>query len=555
MLKNLLIQNYALIDHLEIEFYPGLNIITGETGAGKSILLGALGLILGNRADANVLKDKSKGCVVEGVFNVSSYNLEDFFTANDLDYLDNTIIRRIINSAGKTRAFVNELPVTLNILKDLVSQIIDIHSQHQNLLLANSNFQLSVLDSFASNSLRVLEYNELFRKYRALVAELDDLKEKSEKAKADFDYLQFQLNQLDEAKLVVGEDLELEALQQQLMHSEEIKTSLKNAATFLNADEQSVLIWLKDTEALLSKISNFFQPGQGLADRVEACRIELKDIAHEVDFQSEKMELDPMQLESVNQRLDLILSLQQKHRVNSVVELIDLRENLRMQVDEINNYDLIVEVKTKELSDLEYRAMQLAKEINTIRTTASSSFEKSIMGLLVQLGMAHAGFKVDFVQHNELQINGIDKVSFLFTANKQIPLQELSKVASGGELSRLMLSLKSLLVKTKGLPTIILDEIDTGVSGEVADKVGNIINDMSKEMQVINITHLPQIASKGSRHFLVYKDNEEESSRTEIRLLSNEERIVEIAKMLSGEKVSDAALTNAKHLLASNMEN
>jgi DNA repair protein RecN (Recombination protein N) len=555
MLKNLLIQNYALIDHLEIELYPGLNIITGETGAGKSILLGALGLILGNRADANVLKDKSKGCVVEGVFNISSYNLEEFFTSNDLDYLDNTIIRRNINSAGKSRAFVNELPVTLNLLKDLVSQIIDIHSQHQNLLLANSNFQLSVLDSFAGNSLRVLEYNELFRKYKELHAELDELKDKSGKAKADFDYLQFQLNQLDEAKLVVGEELELETLQQQLMHAEEIKTSLKSAANFLNADEMSVIIWLKDTEALLSKISNFFQPGQELADRVEACRIELKDIAHEVDFQSEKLELDPLQLETVNQRLDLILSLHQKHRVNSTAELIDIRENLRMQVDEITNYDLIVEIKTKELDALENKAMQLAKEINTFRTNASASFENSIKSLLLQLGMPHAGFKVNFIQHNELQLNGIDKVSFLFTANKQIPLQELSKVASGGELSRLMLSLKSLLVKTKGLPTIILDEIDTGVSGEVADKVGNIINDMSKEMQVINITHLPQIASKGSRHFLVYKDNEKETSRTEIRLLSNEERIVEIAKMLSGEKISDAALTNAKHLLASNMEN
>ena len=554
MLKHLLIQNYALIDNLEIDFYQGLNIITGETGAGKSILLGALGLILGNRAETNVLKDRDKSCVVEGLFDISSYNLQDFFTQNDLDYEDSTIIRRHISPNGKSRAFVNELPVTLNVIKDIVSRIIDIHSQHKNLLLADSIFQLSVLDSYTDNTTRVSKYSNLYKRYKQFYAELDVLKEKAEKSKADLDYLQFQLKQLEEAKLNPGEDKDLEVLQQQLSHAEEIKTTLQNVSSYLNSEETSVLIWLKDVEGLLSKISGYFPAGHDLARRVEECRIELKDIAQEVDAQNDRVELDPEQLENVNQRLDLLLTLQQKHRVSTSDELIELRESLRLQVDEIANYDLQVEQKSRELDELKNQAMSLAEEISSTRKAGSSKFEMSIKGLLTQLGMPYAGFRVEFVRFNELQANGIDRITFLFTANKQMPLQELSRVASGGELSRLMLSLKSLMVKTKGLPTIILDEIDTGVSGEVADKVGNIINGMAKGMQVINITHLPQIACKGKYHFLVYKDNQDHKSKTEIKLLNSEERIVEIAKMLSGEKISDAALTNAKHLLSSNME-
>lgn len=554
MLKHLLIQNYALIDNLEIEFYQGLNIITGETGAGKSILLGALGLILGNRAETNVLKDKEKSCVVEGVFDISSYSLQDFFAENDLDYEDNTIIRRHISPNGKSRAFVNELPVNLNVIKDIVSRIIDIHSQHENLLLSDSTFQLSVLDSYTENSARVSEYSKLYKQYKHLLTELAELKDKAEKAKADLDYLQFQLNQLDEAKLKPDEDKDLEALQQQLSYAEEIKTALRNVSSYLNSDETAVLIWLKDVEGLLSKISGYFPAGKDLARRVEECRIELKDIAQEVDAQNDRVELDPEQLETVNQRLDMLLTLQQKHRLSSSNELIELRESLRLQVDEISNYDQQVEQKSKELDELKQMATSQALEISSIRKAGSDKFEANIKEMLTQLGMPYAGFKVEFVKFNELQSNGIDRVTFLFTANKQMPLQELSKVASGGELSRLMLSLKSLMVKTKGLPTIILDEIDTGVSGEVADKVGNIINGMAKGMQVVNITHLPQIASKGKYHFLVYKDNQDHKSKTEIKLLNSEERIVEIAKMLSGEKVSDAALTNAKHLLSSNLE-
>ncbi len=553
MLKTLLVQNYALIDTLEIEFHQGLNIITGETGAGKSILLGALGLILGNRAETTVLKDKSKPCVVEGTFNLTGYSLQDFFAENDIEYSDLTTIRRHINPAGKSRAFVNELPVTLNNLKDLVGQIIDIHSQHQNLLLADGKFQLSVLDSFTDNNQPLAHYKETYLRYRNLTAELESLKEKASQAKANLDYLQFQLKQLNEAKLKSGEEIELEALQRQLSHAEEIKTNLQGAYTLLNADESSILVWLKEAESSLSKISHFFSPAEELQARIESCRVELKDIAQEIELQNEKVLLDPAELEAVTQRLDMILSLQQKHRVSSVDELIELRKRLDVQVDEITNYDQVLLQNEVELDEITKLALKQAQEISDTRKAGSNKFEESIKTLLAQLGMPHANFKVNIEPVNDLRPQGIDKVTFLFSANKQMPLNDLSKVASGGELSRLMLSLKSLMVKTKGLPTIILDEIDTGVSGEVADKVGNIISNMARSMQVVNITHLPQIASKGSHHFLVYKDQDNEGAETRIRLLSAKERITEIAKMLSGEKISEAAITNAKHLLGNEL--
>ena len=553
MLKTLLVQNYALIDTLEIEFHQGLNIITGETGAGKSILLGALGLILGNRAETTVLKDKSKPCVVEGTFNLTGYSLQDFFAENDIEYSDLTTIRRHINPAGKSRAFVNELPVTLNNLKDLVGQIIDNHSQHQNLLLADGKFQLSVLDSFTDNNQPLARYKETYLRYRNLTAELESLKGKASQAKANLDYLQFQLKQLNEAKLKSGEEIELEALQQQLSHAEEIKTNLQGAYTLLNADESSILVWLKEAESSLGKISHFFSPAEELQARIESCRVELKDIAQEIELQNEKVLLDSAELEAVTQRLDMILSLQQKHRVSSVDELIELRKRLDVQVDEITNYDQVLLQNEVELDEITKLALKQAQEISDTRKAGSNKFEESIKTLLAQLGMPHANFKVNIEPVNDLRPQGIDKVTFLFSANKQMPLNDLSKVASGGELSRLMLSLKSLMVKTKGLPTIILDEIDTGVSGEVADKVGNIISNMARSMQVVNITHLPQIASKGSHHFLVYKDQDNEGAETRIRLLSAKERITEIAKMLSGEKISEAAITNAKHLLGNEL--
>ncbi|MDY0201272.1 MAG: DNA repair protein RecN [Bacteroidales bacterium] len=549
MLKTLLVKNYALIDALEINFHEGLNIITGETGAGKSILLGALSLILGHRADVNTLKDKSAPCVVEGTFSLDGHNLEKFFDLNDLEYSNVTTIRRHINPAGKSRAFVNELPVTLTILKELVGQIIDIHSQHENLLLADGSFQLSVLDSFAANAGDLIAYSKVFEEYKTLNNEVNELKQKAQQAKADLDYLQFQLNQLTEAKLVPGEDLELETLQKQLAHAEDIKTALNTTSLLLNSEETSTLIWLKEAETTISKIIGFHPLAEILAQRIESARIELNDIAHEIEIQNEKVDLDPNELQVVNQRLDLIFTLQQKHHVSSVNELIALRDKLANQVNEITSYDQTIIEKSTKLESVHNAALKQAKSISQKRVSASQEFEQSIKGLLEQLGMPHAEFKVKFEMLPILKNWGIDKVSFLFSANKQVSLNELAKVASGGELSRLMLSLKSLMVKTTGLPTIILDEIDTGVSGGIADKVGNIINDMAQGMQVINITHLPQIASKGDHHFLVYKEHSNNTTKTLIRRLTPQERITEVAKMLSGEEISDAAIINAKHLL------
>ena len=549
MLKTLLVKNYALIDALEINFHEGLNIITGETGAGKSILLGALSLILGHRADVNTLKDKSAPCVVEGTFSLDGHNLEKFFDLNDLEYSNVTTIRRHINPAGKSRAFVNELPVTLTILKELVGQIIDIHSQHENLLLADGSFQLSVLDSFAANAGDLIAYSKVFEEYKTLNNEVNELKQKAQQAKADLDYLQFQLNQLTEAKLVPGEDLELETLQKQLAHAEDIKTALNTTSLLLNSEETSTLIWLKEAETTISKIIGFHPLAEILAQRIESARIELNDIAHEIEIQNEKVDLDPNELQVENQRLDLIFTLQQKHHVSSVNELIALRDKLANQVNEITSYDQTIIEKSTKLESVHNAALKQAKSISQKRVSASQEFEQSIKGLLEQLGMPHAEFKVKFEMLPILKNWGIDKVSFLFSANKQVSLNELAKVASGGELSRLMLSLKSLMVKTTGLPTIILDEIDTGVSGGIADKVGNIINDMAQGMQVINITHLPQIASKGDHHFLVYKEHSNNTTKTLIRRLTPQERITEVAKMLSGEEISDAAIINAKHLL------
>ncbi|HOP04976.1 MAG TPA: DNA repair protein RecN [Tenuifilaceae bacterium] len=551
MLKHLHIQNYALINHLDIEFNKGLNIITGETGAGKSILIGALGLILGQRTDTSVLKDKHKSCIVEALFEVGGYNLQPFFEENDLDYYDSTIIRRQINEAGKSRAFINEIPVNLSVIKDLVGRIIDIHSQHESLLLADSSFQLTVLDSFAGTTSMVNSYSQNYNIYKSLKVELENLKQKEQQAKADFDYLQFQLNQLIEAKLTEGEQEELEEEQQKLSHAEEIKFALQMAANLLNSEEASILGMLKESISSLSKISEFFQPAAELVSRLESCRLELKDISQETDSHFEKIAIDPERLQWVNSRIDTLFSLQQKHRVSSVNELISLREKLQEDVDKIANFDTLIAKKSEQLNTMEAELLKKAKAIGEERIKKSPDLEVEIQKMLKELGMPFASFKVSIIETGNLLPTGTDRVSFLFSANKQISMQEISKVASGGELSRLMLSLKSLMVRTRELPTIIFDEIDTGVSGEVADKMGNIINRIATKMQVINITHLPQIACKGQNHYLVYKDNETETSITRIKKLSSEERLVEIAKMLSGEKITDAAIENAKHLLTS----
>jgi len=552
MLKNLHIQNYALIDQLDIEFHQGLNIITGETGAGKSILLGALSLILGQRADSSVLKDSSRSCIVEGLFNIAGYNLNDFFSGNDIDYYDNTIIRRQINESGKSRAFINETPVNLNVLKDLGALLLDIHSQHENLLLGNGHFQLNVLDSFASLTEDLFKYQVQFKLFQSTKVELEQLLQEAASKRKDLDYFQFQLNELNQANLKSGELLDLEVLQQKLTHATEIKQSLQSVSEILSNDNTSAIYLLKEAESSLKRIAAFFPDSTELEKRIEACRIELKDISSEIIGHDDRVEIDPIQLEQVTARLDLLYALLQKHRLNTIDELISLRNEIETKVDFICNLDFNLEKKQKNLTEIEKHLGILAQTLSEKRKAAIPTIEGNIIDLLVQLGIKHAAFKIDNQKTENFQPLGTDRITFLFSANKQIPLQELSKVASGGELSRLMLSLKSMMIKSSGLPTIIFDEIDTGVSGEIADKVGNIINTMASGMQVINITHLPQIASKGKYHFLVYKDNHSANSITKIKLLDGKERVIEIAKMLSGEKLTEAALTNAKELLTMN---
>ncbi len=550
MLRKIHIQNYALIDHLEIDFQKGLNIITGETGAGKSILLGALTLILGQRADTSVLKDKTKNCIIEGEFDVSDYDLEDFFASNDIEFDKTTIIRRQISDSGKSRAFINEMPVNLNQLKELGDLLIDIHSQHENLLLSNSLFQLKVIDSFASLKNDVLAYRNKFNSYRELKQRLSKFEEDAQNATRDFDYLKHQLTELTSANLKDDELVELEALQKQLTHASEIKESLQFTYDSLNNDTASVLAMLKDSIHSLKRVSQFYQPAINIEQRIESCRIEIKDIVTEIDALNSKVDVDDELLDKVSKRIDLIYTLFQKHRVTSIDDLISLRNSIEEKVNYISGLDFNLESLRKELKLAESDLMKVATDISKKRKSSIPQVEKSVTDLLVQLGILHAAFKIDIQQLQDFQPWGIDKITFFFTANKQVAPMELSRVASGGELSRLMLSLKSLLVKSSGLPTIIFDEIDTGVSGEIADKMGTIIHEMANGMQVINITHLPQIAAKGKTHFLVYKDNLSAQSATRIKLLNPDERVIEIAKMLSGEKLTDAALSNAKELLS-----
>jgi DNA repair protein RecN (Recombination protein N) len=549
MLKALSIQNYAIIEKLDIEFYQGLSIVTGETGAGKSILLGALSLILGQRADSSVLNNKTRKCIVEATFDIKDYGLKNFFSANDVDYADHTLIRREISEEGKSRSFVNDTPVNLSLLKDLGAKLVDIHSQHQNLNLNDNLFQLRVVDSMAQHGSMLEDYHEKYTQYRKLFVQYNELKDKMAQTKADAEYFQFQFDQLNDARLQAEEQQELEAELEVLKHAEEIKKSLENATQLLSGENISVLIQLKEAISLTSKIKSFYQPAEELSQRLESIYVEMKDIAGEAAHQEEKIDLDPSRLIQVNERLDLFYSLFQKHRVSSVLELIDLRNDLEEKLSNISSFDDRLEAIGKETDRLKEELSMLSAKLSHSRAKVIPVIESRISELLKILAIPNAAFKVQQTLLDDFTPTGMDKVSFLFSANKQSDLQDISRVASGGELSRLMLSIKSLLSQSIGLPTIIFDEIDTGVSGDVADKVGNIIKEMSYSMQVINITHLPQIASKGKYHYFVYKTDINDASRTNIKLLTKDERVIEIAKMLSGEKVTDAAMDNARVLL------
>ena len=551
MLVKLYVQNYALIKDLDVELEDGLTIITGETGAGKTILLGALSLILGKRADTSVLLEKNEKCVVEGTFRIEEYDLSQFFKINELDYEPVTILRREINPAGKSRAFINDTPVTINLLEELGDQLIDIHSQHQTLMLHDNLFQLNVIDSFAGTTKLVVRYKQAYYNYRLLLKEYNEAKEKTERNNSDLEYYRFQLNQLDDSKLIEGEQDELEKEQELLSHAEDIKLGLSSASDRFSSDNNSILIMLREAKLDLAKVIEFLPQGKEIFDRTESSYIELNDLAGELEKLAATIEADPHRLARVNDRLDTIYSLIQKHKVNTLNELIIKREEIRQTIKSIVTGDESV-TELAAVLDKETKALKnLAEEISGKRKNILNDVEKKITDLLKQLGMPNARFRITLSKLKDFTYLGIDHADFLFSANKQVEPENLAKIASGGELSRVMLSLKSLLTKNTNLPTIIFDEIDAGVSGEVADKVGQILAGMGKYMQVVNITHLPQVASRGTKHYHVYKDESGPSTITRIKLLSPEERVMEVARLLSGSEITETAIKNAKELIKS----
>ena len=549
MLTRLRIQNYALIRELDVDLRPGFSIITGETGAGKSILLGALSLILGQRADSSVLKDKSVKCVVEAVFRVDSLGLEELFLANDLDFDNFAIFRREINPAGKSRAFINDSPVMLKTMQDIGIHLIDIHSQNQNLELNTQAFQLMVVDICAGNQELLITYKENYKDFRKLINDLAEAEVLAEKSKADLDYFQFQFDQLYKAALKENEQGLLEKELELLTHAEEIKAGLSNVNELLNGENISALIQLKTSIGLISKLKNFLPDADGLSQRLESLYVDLKDVADEAGSIAEKVEYDSERIGSINERLDLIYSLQQKHHLKSVEELIALRDSLEAKILAVssNEAEILRLVQLKELKNAEIK--DLSGRLSVKRHSVIKEIESRVISQLLQLGMPNSKFKVEILPILSPGTHGMDTVSFLFTANKNGVLCEISKVASGGEMSRVMLAIKALISKSKALPTIIFDEIDAGVSGEIAERMGIILKEISADMQVINITHLPQIAARGDHHFLVYKQDSESETTTRLKLLTKPERIEELAKMLSGENITNAAIMNAEELL------
>lgn len=549
MLKHLSIRNYALIDQVEVDFSDGLTIITGETGAGKSILLGALGLIAGNRADTQSLQDKTKKCIVEASFNIKEYSLKDFFEANELDHEPTTTIRREVNPEGRSRAFINDTPVTLNQLKELAEQLIDIHSQHQTLTLNGSEFQLSVVDAYAQHPDVLSEYYTGFKLFKSLEKTLNELLLREAQAKKDLDYFQFQFNELEDANLKATEQTAMEQELETLNNAEEIKLNLSKTAFGLNGGEQNLLSSLNEIKSILAAFAKFKPEIQELSTRLNSSFIELKDISNELENLEQEIVYDPTRIEELTNRLDSIYRLLQKHQVKTVEELITIKDELSDKLLDFSSLETEIEKTKKELDALQRKLMALAKKIAGTRKKVIPKIEKEIASLLSSLAMPNAQLKIEHIETEVLAAKGIDKVNFLFSANKGSDFKELNKVASGGELSRLMLSIKSLIAQLTALPTIIFDEIDTGVSGDVADKVGSIMNKMAKAMQVITITHLPQIASKGQNHLFVYKEDTNNKTYSNIKKLSAEERVQEIAKMLSTGTPTVSAIKNAKELL------
>lgn len=550
MLKQLYIKNFTLIDELNILMHPGFSVITGETGAGKSIILGAIGLLLGNRADSKSIKAGRDRCVIEAHFDLSKYNMQQFFTDNDIDEdLSDTIIRRELTAAGKSRAFINDTPVSLTKMRELGEQLVDIHSQHQNLLLQKEDFQLNVVDIIAQDEKQRKNYEAAYNQYKQANQKLNALKAEIEKNRENEDFLRFQFKELDEAQLQNGEQEELEQEYEMLSHSEDIKTALYQADNHLSGDDGNIIERLKQTSEQLANIKDVYPEVTELLERIDSSYIELKDIAQEVNGLTDHVEFDPARLETINERLDKLNSLQQKFHVRDLGELIETYHQLKEQLSHIDHSDEDVEAMEQEVTQLLEKAQKQAKELTAIRTKAAKKVEEEMKQRLIPLGIPNVRFSISLTE-KPLSHDGGDKVSFLFSANKSTPLQPVTQVASGGEIARVMLSLKAMISGAVKLPTIIFDEIDTGVSGKIAEKMAQIMAEMGNhERQVLSITHLPQIAAMGSHHYKVSKEETDNGTISRMTELSQQERVQEIAQMLSGSDVSEAALANAKELL------
>ena len=550
MLKHLYIKNFALIDILDIDLYPGFSVIPGETGAGKSIVLGAIGLLLGQRADLKTLKQGADRCVIEAHFDLSRYQMESFFEDNDIEYdANDCIIRRELTSAGKSRAFINDTPVQLSMLKELGERLVDVHSQHQNLLLNKQDFQLSVLDIIADNVKELSAYKKTYDEYHQAANELEALKEEIERNRQNVDFLQFQYQELEGAHLMVGEQEELEQKSDTMTHSEDIKSALYTADNALQAEDTGIVTSLRSAMNALKGISNVFPEAEELTTRMDSSYIELKDIAQEVSSLLDGIDFDPAELDTVNERLDRLYDLQKKYHAEDTEALIALRDSLKQQLDNIDNSDEALQERQQQVDQLKAKCQQQADHLTQLRTKAAKKIEAEMQKRLVPLGMPNIRFQIS-ISKESLNASGQDKVAYLFSANTSTPLQPVSQVASGGEIARVMLALKAMISGAVKLPTIIFDEIDTGVSGKIAEKMAEIMHEMgSHERQVISITHLPQIAALGSAHYKVEKEETPQGTTSRMEQLTPDERITEIAQMLSGSKVTEAAIQNAKQLL------
>lgn len=557
MLKHLYISNFTLINELDMDFNPGFSVITGETGAGKSIIIGAVSMLLGNRADVKMIRNGKDKCIVEAVFSISDYDqdfINRFLTDNDLDNNgDECILRREININGKNRAFINDTPVILASLKELGEHLLDIHSQHQNLMLNKEDFQLSVIDVFAQNKKILAEYQDLFKKYKSEAGKLEELQAAISRIKENEDFLQFQNKELSEANLEEGEQESLEQQSELLTHAEEIKNTLYNADSVLSSDEHNIITQLRSLSDSMNNIQNVYPDAESLTNRLNDCVIELKDISREIVSHVEDIDYDPEKLQAINSRLDTIYTLEKKYHTSNIPDLIKKHEEIKSQLSRIDNFDVDFKAQQDKVDRLKESCVKKANALTVSRQKAARKIEKELAARLIPLGIPNVKFKIDMTQQKELTTKGLDRITYLFSSNSSSSLSPIAQVASGGEVSRVMLSLKAMMSRVTGLPTIIFDEIDTGVSGRVAEQMAHIMKEMGdNKHQVICITHLPQIAAIGSTHYKVTKTETSQGTNSLMTLLSPEERVKEIAQMLSGSDISIAAIENARTLLKLN---